>query len=158
VDLSQLVRDIADLYRPLAEEKEISLVENIAEGRRITGHQQFLSQAVANLLDNAVKFSPQGGEIRIALTGDSGGDPGAASLVICDAGPGIAAAEHERVLKRFHRLDENAAAGSGLGLSLVAGVAKLHGAELQLGDSQLGGLSVRLTFAAAASERRITKN
>jgi len=141
VDLSTVVSDMADLYRPLAEQKGISVTLNIAESCRITGHQQFLSQAVGNLLDNAVKFTPAGGSIAIALSRDP------ARLIISDSGPGIAAADRARVLQRFVRLDvSRSAAGSGLGLSLVAGVAKLHGAELELSDSDLGGLSVQLTI------------
>ena len=141
VDLSVVVNDMADLYRPLAEQKGISVTVNIAEGCRISGHQQFLSQAVGNLLDNAVKFTPAGGGIAIALSRDP------ARLIISDSGPGIAAADRARVLQRFVRLDASRnAAGSGFGLSLVAGVAKLHGAELELSDSDLGGLSVQLTI------------
>ena len=141
VDLSAVVNDMADLYRPLAEQKGISVTVNIAEGCRISGHRQFLSQAVGNLLDNAVKFTPAGGGIAIALSRDP------ARLIISDSGPGSAAAERARVLQRFVRLDASrSAAGSGFGLSLVAGVAKLHGAELELSDSDLGGLSVQLTI------------
>ncbi|MBT5674826.1 MAG: HAMP domain-containing histidine kinase, partial [Rhodospirillaceae bacterium] len=141
VDLSAVVNDMADLYGPLAEHKGVSLILNIAEGCRITGHRQFLSQAVGNLLDNAVKFTPSGGSIAIAL----GRNPD--QLIISDSGPGIPAADRARVLQRFVRLDvSRSAAGSGLGLSLVAGVAKLHGAELELSDSDLRGLSVQLTF------------
>ena len=141
VDLSAVVNDMADLYRPLAEQKGISVTLSIAEGCQIIGHQQFLSQAVGNLLDNAVKFTPAGGSIAIALSRDP------ARLIISDSGPGIAAADRARVLQRFVRLDQSrSAAGSGLGLSLVAGVAKLHGAELELSDSDLGGLSVQLTI------------
>ncbi|MEE8171309.1 MAG: ATP-binding protein, partial [Alphaproteobacteria bacterium] len=118
------------------------------------GHPQFLSQAVGNLLDNAVKFSPEGGNIGIELSPRSG----SVRLTISDAGPGIAAQDRARVLKRFVRLDESrSSAGSGLGLSLVAGVAKLHGAQLQLSDSDSGGLSVQLTFDLAAPGRNITK-
>lgn len=142
VDLSHLVREMTDLYRPLAEQKGMTLSEQIDADCRISGHAQFLSQAVGNLLDNAVKFTPEGGAIAIALTGGR--------LVIADSGPGIAASQRARVLERFVRLDESrSTAGSGLGLSLVAGVAKLHGAELILRDSDLGGLSVELTFPAA---------
>ena len=141
VDFSAVVNDMADLYRPLAEQKGISVTVNIAEGCRISGHRQFLSQAVGNLLDNAVKFTPAGGGIAIALSRDP------ARLIISDSGPGIAAADRARVLQRFVRLDASrSTAGSGFGLSLVAGVAKLHGAELELSDSDLGGLSVQLTI------------
>jgi signal transduction histidine kinase len=141
VDLSRLVRDMVEFYCPLAEEKGIALAENIAEGCRLTGHAQFLSQAVGNLLDNAVKFTPPGGRIAIALGGDT------VCLVVSDSGPGIAAADRARVLGRFVRLDESRSMpGSGLGLSLVAGVARLHSAELRLDRSDLGGLGVTLTF------------
>ena len=141
VDLSTLVRDMAELYRPLAEQNGLTLTLNIAERCRLSGHPQFLSQAMGNLLDNAVKFTPEGGGIAMALSSDP------TCLIISDSGPGIAPADRARVLERFVRLDASrTTAGSGLGLSLVAGVAKLHGAELQLSDSDLGGLSVRLIF------------
>jgi len=143
LDLAPLVRDMAELYRPLAERKDISLTENIADSCTIDGHAQFLSQAVGNLLDNAVKFSPPGGKIAIGLSCRDG----VARLSIADSGPGIPAPERERVLKRFVRLDESRTTpGSGLGLSLVAGVAKLHGARLELSGSDLGGLAVQLIF------------
>jgi len=141
VDLSILVRDMVDLYHPLAEQKGIALAEDIAADCTIAGQAQFLSQAVGNLLDNAVKFTPSGGSIAITLSRDP------VRLTISDSGPGITAADRERVLQRFVRLDESrSTAGSGLGLSLVAGVAKLHGAELHLADSDLGGLSVQVTL------------
>jgi signal transduction histidine kinase len=143
LDLAPLVRDMAELYRPLAEQKAISLAEDIDQSCAIDGHAQFLSQAVGNLLDNAVKFSPPGGKVSIGLSCRDG----TARLSVADSGPGIPAPERERVLQRFVRLDESRSTpGSGLGLSLVAGVAKLHGAQLELSDSDLGGLAVVLSF------------
>ena len=143
LDLAPLVRDMAALYRPLAEQKGISLAENIDESCAIDGHAQFLSQAVGNLLDNAVKFSLPGGNISIGLSCQDG----TARLSVADSGPGIPAPDRERVLKRFVRLDESRTTpGSGLGLSLVAGVAKLHGAQLELSNSDLGGLEAVLKF------------
>ena len=143
VDLSALVRDMAAFYRPLAEQKGMSFAENIDDGCAIAGHPQFLSQAVGNLLDNAIKFAPEGGKIAIDL--NRAGDE--VRLCVSDSGPGIPAPDRERVLTRFVRLDESRrTAGSGLGLSLVAGVVKLHGAQLELADSALGGLAVHLRF------------
>jgi len=151
IDVAPVLHDMVEFYRPLAEQKKISIAETIGDNCFIDGHRQFLSQALGNLLDNAVKFSPEGGQIEVELRGDAK----MARLRISDSGPGIAAPDRERVLKRFVRLDDSrGTAGSGLGLSLVAGVAKLHGAQLDLSDSELGGLTVHLTFALA----KITNN
>ncbi|HEX9647255.1 MAG TPA: ATP-binding protein, partial [Alphaproteobacteria bacterium] len=113
-------------------------------------HRELLGQAIANLLDNAIKYTPAGGRIAIVL--DRAG--GAPRLAIADSGPGVPAGERARVLERFVRLDSSRGTpGSGLGLSLVAAVAKLHGARLALADNA-PGLSITLTFAGAAAAPR----
>jgi signal transduction histidine kinase len=101
-----------------------------------------LAQALANLLDNAIKFTPDGGRIRVLLRGGAG-EP---EVVVEDNGPGISADKREVVLGRRVRLDEGRKfPGSGLGLSLVAAVTKLHGARLVLDDAG-PGLRVSLKF------------
>jgi len=142
VDLSALAEDLLELYQPAAENAGIEMQAEIAPGVAVDGHRQLLAQAVANLLDNAVKFTPRGGRIVLALA--RAGDR--LQLSVADSGPGVPAADRERVLQRFVRLDASRnAPGSGLGLSLVAAVAKLHGATLELGD-EAPGLRVTLTF------------
>jgi len=109
---------------------------------QVLGSRQLLAQAIANLLDNALKFTPAGGHIKVLLqTSD-----GVSAVIIEDDGPGIPADKRELVLGRRVRLDEaRDLPGSGLGLSLVAAVAKLHGARLILDDAH-PGLRVALRF------------
>jgi signal transduction histidine kinase len=141
LDLSALLGDLIEVYQPIAENAGLCMISEIAPETVIVGHRQLLGQAVANLLDNAIKFTPAGGQIHVSLKRD-----GAPQLTVRDCGPGIPSAERDRVLQRFVRLDNSRGMpGSGLGLSLVAAVAKLHGARLELGDNG-PGLRVTLQF------------
>ncbi|HEY2465794.1 MAG TPA: ATP-binding protein [Steroidobacteraceae bacterium] len=142
VDLSELVGSVVELYAPVSEERGIVLESSVAPGAHVQGNRQLLAQALANLLDNAIKFTPDGGHIRVALDG-SGSAP---QVIVEDNGPGIPADKREIVLGRRVRLDEaRNFPGSGLGLSLVAAVTKLHGAHLVLDDAG-PGLKVSLKF------------
>jgi signal transduction histidine kinase len=142
VDLSELVASMVELYAPVGEERGIKLESTVEPGARVQGSRQLLAQALANLLDNAIKFTPDGGRIRVLLRGPSA-EP---EVVIEDNGPGIPADKREIVLGRRVRLDEaRKFPGSGLGLSLVAAVTKLHGARLVLDDAG-PGLRVSLKF------------
>jgi signal transduction histidine kinase len=142
VDLSELVGSVVELYAPVSEERGIVLESSVAPGAHVQGNRQLLAQALANLLDNAIKFTPDGGHIRVALDG-SGSAP---QVIVQDNGPGIPADKREVVLGRRVRLDEaRNVPGSGLGLSLVAAVTKLHGAHLVLDDAG-PGLKVSLKF------------
>jgi len=142
VDLSELVASVVELYAPASEERGIALSSSVAPGATVQGSRQLLAQALANLLDNAIKFTPDGGHIRVVLRG-SGSDP---EVIVEDDGPGIPADKREIVLGRRVRLDEaRKFPGSGLGLSLVAAVTKLHGARLVLDDAA-PGLKVSLRF------------
>jgi signal transduction histidine kinase len=142
VDLSELVASMVELYAPVGEERGIALDSAVASGAQVQGSRQLLAQALANLLDNAIKFTPDGGHIRVLLRG-SQTEP---EVVVEDDGPGIPADKREIVLGRRVRLDEaRKFPGSGLGLSLVAAVTKLHGARLVLDDAS-PGLRVSLKF------------
>jgi signal transduction histidine kinase len=142
VDLSELVASVVELYAPVSEERGIVLESSVAAGAQVLGNRQLLAQALANLLDNAIKFTPDGGRIRVVLDG-SGRAP---QVIVEDNGPGIPADKREIVLGRRVRLDEaRKFPGSGLGLSLVAAVTKLHGAHLVLDDAG-PGLKVSLKF------------
>jgi signal transduction histidine kinase len=142
VDLSELVASVVELYAPVSEERGIELKSSVAAGAQVLGNRQLLAQALANLLDNAIKFTPDGGRIRVLLRG-SGTEP---EVIVEDNGPGIPADKREIVLRRRVRLDEaRRFPGSGLGLSLVAAVTKLHGARLVLDDAA-PGLRVSLKF------------
>ena len=127
---------------PASEERGIELESSVAAGAEVLGSRQLLAQALANLLDNAIKFTPDGGHVRVLLRG-SGREP---EVIVEDNGPGIPADKREIVLGRRVRLDEaRKFPGSGLGLSLVAAVTKLHGARLVLDDAG-PGLRVSLKF------------
>ncbi|HEV7367695.1 sensor histidine kinase [Arenibaculum sp.] len=143
LDLAGLVREMVELYEPVAEEKGVALGADLHDAP-IRGHRHLLAQAVANLLDNAVKYTPAGG--RIAVSVRPGAAPGSAELAVADSGPGIPADERGRVLHRFVRLERSRSTpGNGLGLSMVDAVARLHGAELVLDDNE-PGLAVSLRF------------
>jgi signal transduction histidine kinase len=144
LDLAELARDVVELYEPLAEERGISLRLRCAEGAIVLGHRQLVAQAIANLADNAVKYTPDGGTVTLATAAAP-----APTVVVEDTGPGIPEELRERAKQRFVRLDDQrSTAGSGLGLSLVEAVAKLHDARLELGDNA-PGLRVTLTFRPA---------
>ena len=142
VDLSELVGSMVELYAPVSEERGLTLQAEVDPGAQVVGSRQLLAQALANLLDNAIKFTPEGGHIRVLLRA-AGASP---EVVVEDDGPGIPADKREAVLGRRVRLDEaRKLPGSGLGLSLVAAVTKLHGARLILDDAG-PGLRVVLKF------------
>jgi signal transduction histidine kinase len=142
VDLSELVASVVDLYAPVSEERGIVLDSSVGPGAQVQGNRQLLAQALANLLDNAIKFTPDGGRIRVVLD-QTGSAP---QVIVEDNGPGIPEDKREIVLGRRVRLDEaRKFPGSGLGLSLVAAVTKLHGAHLVLDDAR-PGLKVSLKF------------
>lgn len=143
LDLDAIVREAAELFQPVAEEGGVALTVDAAPVR-LDGARPLLGQLVANLLDNAVKYTPTGGAVSVTLTG--GEQP---VLTVADTGPGIPPGERERALQRFARLDSSRhLPGSGLGLSIAAVVARLHGAELVLEDNA-PGLRVRVRFGAA---------
>jgi len=151
LDVSALVDELAELYEPVAEERGLELMASADEPIFVRADRQLLGQAIANLLDNAIKYgAPADGatgsgakpEIRIAARGDGN----MAKIVVIDHGPGVPAQERERVLGRFVRLEASRSEpGSGLGLSLVAAVASLHGGCLKLEDNE-PGLRVVLTL------------
>lgn len=144
LDLAALVREMVELYEPVAEEKGQRLETAIGEAR-IRGHDHLLAQAVANLLDNAIKYTPEGGRIGIRL--GPGAAAGSTELVVADSGPGIAPEDRERVLRRFVRLEgSRSSPGNGLGLAMVDAVARLHKAALVLEDNA-PGLRVVLRFS-----------
>ncbi|HEX7532514.1 MAG TPA: HAMP domain-containing sensor histidine kinase [Methyloceanibacter sp.] len=143
LDVSALLLDVAELYEPVAEERGIALKAEAAPPVYIRADRQLLGQAIANLIDNAIKYGAPDSE------GGNGSEPevavstraknGTAEIVVTDRGPGVPASERERVLGRFVRLEASRSEpGSGLGLSLVAAVARLHGGSLRLEDNEPG--------------------
>ncbi len=156
LDLTMLTRNAAELYEPVAEESGIDFIFEASAPAIILGQPELLAQSVANLLDNAVKYTPSGGRIVVSVTTTAA----TATLSVADSGPGVPAADRERVLERFVRLDEcRSSPGSGLGLALVAAVARLHDAQLTVEDNA-PGLRVTMTFtiirpeAARADDRQ----
>ncbi len=148
VEIAPLLRDVVELYEPLADEKGQALELVINDPLSLHGDRDLLFQALANLLDNAIKYTPPKGSIRITL--EKRDDRG--RITVADNGPGIPATEQQAVLQRFYRLEKSRTSpGSGLGLSLVAAVAKIHGITLQLKDNQ-PGLRVVLGFPGPSSK------
>jgi signal transduction histidine kinase len=124
VQLAPLVREVGDLYEPIAEDKHVTLQVEAADEATVHGDRDLLFEAVANLVDNAVKFTPEGGRVTLALLRRDG----ESVIQVKDTGPGISEAEREAVVKRFYRSDKSRnTEGLGLGLSLVAAIVKLHG-------------------------------
>jgi signal transduction histidine kinase len=146
VDLSALASDLAELYEAPAEDAGLVLAAEVTPKVRVRGQRELLAQALSNLLDNAVKYSPSGGRIELSLTREGK----IALLRVCDSGPGIPVESREKVLERFARLDDaRSTPGNGLGLALVKAVAQVHDARLELSDAG-PGLCVELRFPVLA--------
>ncbi|MCS6879144.1 MAG: HAMP domain-containing histidine kinase [Geminicoccaceae bacterium] len=147
VDLAALARDVVELYEPLAEERAMELSVEAPRSAVVPANRQLLAQALANLVDNAIKYTPEGGRVRVRV--NDGPEP---LLSVTDNGPGIPPALREKALERFVRLEPHRSTpGNGLGLALVAAVAKLHEAKLELDDAR-PGLEVRLRFPPSARQ------
>jgi signal transduction histidine kinase len=145
VALHEMLREVCDVYEPIAEDKGINLSVRIAGKRDLRGDRDLLFEAVANLVDNAIKFTPEGGKVDIELARE-----GAEAVVrVSDTGPGINQQEIEAVLRRFYRSDKiRSTPGVGLGLNLVSAIAKLHGFRLVI-HSGPGGRVEIICFADA---------
>jgi len=148
LDLGALARDVGELYEPVAEEKGLWLTLVCVDGLTVKGNRHLLSQALANLVDNAIKYTPGSGAVIVTAREANG----AIEVAVADTGPGIPEGERERVLDRFVRLESSRRSpGSGLGLSLVAAVARLHGADLALEDNR-PGLRAVMRFPARPAD------
>ncbi len=145
LDLGTLATDLAELFEPLAEERGQKLERRIRPVM-VTGHRQILSQAVGNLLENAIKYSPAGAVLSVAVETTEDGTP---EIVVQDRGPGIPMNAREQAVRPFVRLEgASGEFGSGLGLAIAAAVARLHRGKLVL-ESADPGLRVRLRFGHA---------
>ena len=144
IDMTALVQDVVDLYEPLAQEKNIDLASDCAPGVRCDGDRDLVFQMLANLLDNAVKYTPNGGRIGVVLASDASGHP---LLTVCDTGPGVPETDRENVFRRFFRLESSRGQhpGNGLGLSLVKAVVNMHRGAIRLLDNG-PGLRVEITL------------
>lgn len=145
VDLREVVEELLDLYQAFAEESAVTLEAcSSGKGVLVLGDAHLISQAAANLIDNAIKYAPPGGKVTIAALQS----PSGASLTIADNGPGIPEDKRAAILDRFVRLDTTAdKPGFGLGLSFAAAVAEWHGARLELSSNE-PGLQATLFFPA----------
>jgi signal transduction histidine kinase len=148
-EAADIVRGVGELYEPLAEEKGLTLTVDAPRPAKIRGNRELLSQALANLVDNAIKYARPADRVpgEIVLAAGQQGDR--VRIIVADRGPGIVEADRARVVERFVRLPQSMAQpGSGLGLSLAAAVARLHGGELTLEDNA-PGLKVVITLPAS---------
>jgi signal transduction histidine kinase len=158
-DVAEVARDVSELYEPLAEDKGLTLEVKAKQHAAVKGNRELVSQALANLVDNAIKYAAPSTKVSsgtvngersgILVTADAEQDR--IVLTVSDHGPGIPSADRSRVVDRFVRLERSRSLpGSGLGLSLVSAVARLHGGELKLEDNA-PGLRARISLPRAAA-------
>jgi signal transduction histidine kinase len=140
LEIGSVVHDVAELYEPAAEENGVELTVDVPQPIRLCGNRELLGQALANLVDNALKYAvPQTTKNEAIVEISAVRTDQHVCLSVADNGPGIPAADRERVLERFVRLEESRSApGSGLGLSLVAAVANLHHGTIEIEDNKPG--------------------
>ena len=139
INVSEIVADLAELYGPVAEDEGIVVETNVEPGVTLKANRELVGQAMVNLLENAVKYAKpedgNGGKVSVTLKREGG----RVKIVVADNGPGIPEADRKRVLERFVRLEKSRSEpGSGLGLSLVNAVARLHGGTLVIEDNGPG--------------------
>jgi signal transduction histidine kinase len=147
-DPAALGADIAELYEPLCEDKQLEFKAELTPGLLIRANREFIAQALANMLDNAVKYTPNGGAVMLRVRRRSSGD---VEYSVTDTGPGVAEADRARVVERFVRLENSRSQpGAGLGLSLVVAVARAHRGHLELdegpGSANEGGPGLRVAL------------
>jgi two-component system sensor histidine kinase QseC len=149
LDLADVVREACAELGPTALAKNLDLALEAEEAAPMAGDKDWLHILVRNLVDNAIRYTPSGGQIMVAVSPRSAA--AGPVLHVGDSGPGIPPEQRESALRRFHRLDNTGQSGHGLGLSIVARVAELHGAVLSLErDPHLHGLGVSLVFPLSA--------
>ncbi len=141
-DIAALVRDLCEMYEPLADDRGVVLEVHTSEPVPAHVHRELLSRAVANLIDNALRYGREGGHIDVVASMT----PQGAELIVADRGPGIAPGDRDAALTRFGRLDAaRRQSGAGLGLSLADSVTRMHGGTLTLGDNA-PGLRVKIVL------------
>jgi two-component system, OmpR family, sensor kinase len=132
VDLAMLTESVCADLGPQILDKNLDFALDAAPGCIVTGQAEWLRVLIRNLVDNAIRYTPDGGTLRVSVSRATG----QCRLSVSDSGPGIPAADRDAVLHRFHRLDQGTQPGSGLGLAIVARIAELHGAELDLAEGE----------------------
>jgi signal transduction histidine kinase len=147
IDLTATLKTIAEDFAPAAEDRGQTLVTDIRPGLVVAADRELVVQMIVNLLENALRYAPAGAVVTIAAMPRGGG----IAVSVLDTGPGIPKSERENVLRPFYRLESSRTTeGSGLGLSLVAAIAKRHGATLELGDND-PGLCATVRFPTAVA-------
>jgi signal transduction histidine kinase len=142
LDLSEVLSDMVETYQSVAEERTQRVAVEVPQGLSIAGDRELLFQLFSNLIENAIRHCPAGATITVSAHAS----PQGVDVAIADDGPGIPADLREKVFQRFYRLERSRTTeGTGLGLSLAAAIAKLHGASIELADNN-PGLKVRLLF------------
>ena len=148
IDLSVLLNKVIEQQAPLAAVKGIEWRLNVEAAVDVRGDEEALRIMIGNVIDNAVRYTPEKGAIDVVLTREGGG----VVLDISDSGPGIPEEERQRVFDRFYRLEGSASRGSGLGLAIVKRIADTHGVEIRLSDRSNGiGLRIRFTFLRSSA-------
>ncbi|GGC57331.1 sensor histidine kinase [Undibacterium terreum] len=151
IDARTIAAEAVEFYQPVAEIREVDFSFLCAESLPLWGDPLLIAQAIGNLIDNALKYVPEKGSITVNATRGAGGG---VEIVVADNGPGIPAEERPKVLERFYRGDTSRGTpGAGLGLSLVAAVAKLHGGDLLLADNSPG---LRATLVLSTPEGEVS--
>ncbi|HBM49414.1 MAG TPA: two-component sensor histidine kinase, partial [Marinobacter sp.] len=158
VSLDELVSDACELYEALAEDKEQTFTQEMASGVMIEGDRDLLFQMVSNLIDNAIKYTPEHGGIVVAVRREGA----AAVFEVRDSGIGIPDDEKDQVFQRFYRVGKSRSLpGNGLGLSLVSAVAEIHQGQILLSDTHPGeeppGLTVSVRMPAFTGVRKRIK-
>jgi signal transduction histidine kinase len=157
-DVGEAARSVAELYEPIAEEEGVTLSVKIEGRLMVRGNRELIGQTIANLVDNALKYGAPvaGGSGKPDVTIAARREGDWVTLTVADRGAGIAPADRARVLARFVRLEgSRSRPGSGLGLSLAAAVARMHGGAVELEDNG-PGLRVRVSLPAAQEPLLIT--
>jgi len=151
LDLSEIGADVVEFYAPIAEQKGVALSQAGDAAVVMRGDPSLLFEAIGNLVDNALKFTPPGGRVELRTFANDG----RRGIEVSDSGPGIPADQREAVLRRFYRTEQSRhTPGSGLGLALVAGVAGLHDMAIAITDAN-PGCRVALIGAPAAGKAEI---
>jgi two-component system, OmpR family, sensor kinase len=150
VRLDDLAREVVGELVPLADARHIDLGVSRADAATVTGDADALRTLLRNLIDNAVRYSAEGGRVDVAVEPPPGGNVHGARLIVSDNGPGISQEDRARVFDRFYRRAGTQPPGSGLGLAIVRTIAATHGATITLGDGEGGkGLTVTISFPAS---------
>ena len=143
IDLQRTLQSVHEIYAPVAEDRHVRFDLEVEQGALpVHGDPQLLLEALSNIVDNAIKFTPESGRVRISAVRTEAGP----RIDVIDTGPGIAASERGIVLQRFYRSasSSKSAAGSGLGLSIVAAIIKLHGFKLEIAAAETGGARIAM--------------